>query len=180
MAGSIDHVKLVQRVATLVAVALLAAACTSSSVPESTTTSSTLTPLTVAVTTALTPTTVADTTTTTQPLSTLTPPDYAIVDRAETEAPGDTVVVLLDDESYTSLTDIDLYDIIAEVVDLFPPISVLHIVDNAGAVNTVANPEATADEIALIEDNYFARLDNGFRITYLGPFAASGTAILGS
>lgn len=159
--------------------ALLAAACTSSSAPE-TTTSSSLTPLTVAVT--VTPTSPAEeeTTTTTQPLSTLTPPDYAIVDRAETEAPGDTVVVLLDDESYTSLTDIDLYDIIAEVVDLFPPISVLHIVDDAGAVNTVANPEATADEIAQIEDNYFARLDNGFKITYLGPFAASGTAILGS
>jgi hypothetical protein len=114
------------------------------------------------------------------PLSTLTPPEYAIVDRTETDAPGDTVVVLLDDETYTSLTDIDLYDIIAEVVDLFPPISALHIVDDVSAVNTVANPDATSEELVLIEDNYLARLEDGFKITYLGPFAASGTAILGS
>jgi hypothetical protein len=110
----------------------------------------------------------------------LTPPEYSIVDRAETDAPGDTVVVLLDSESYTSLTDIDLYDIMAEVVDLFPPISELHIVDDAAAANTIANPDATPEEIALIGDNYLVRLENGFKITYLGPFAASGTAILGS
>ena len=163
----------------LVAVALLAAACTSDSAPESTTSSS-LTPLTIAATVTTTSPPVAAATTTTQPLSTLTPPDYAIVDRAETDAPGDTVVVLLDPESYTSLTDIDLYDIIAEVVDLFPPISELHIVDDVGAVNTVANPDSTAEEIVLIGDNYLVRLENGFKITYLGPFAASGTAILGS
>ena len=160
-------------------ITLVAAACTSSSTPESTTSSS-LTPLTVSPTVASTASTVAETTTTTQPLSSLTPPEYAIVDRAETDAPGDTVVVLLDPESYTSLTDIDLYDIIAEVVDLFPPISELHIVDDVGAVNTVANPEASVEDLALIENNYLVRLDNGFKITYLGPFAASGTAILGS
>ena len=170
---------MVQRTGFLVAVALIAAACTSSSAPE-TTTSSSLTPLTTSATTASTVSTVAETTTTTQPLSTLTPPEYAIVDRAETDAPGDTVVVLLDVESYTSLTDIDLYDVIAEVVDLFPPISMLHIVDDVGAVNTVANPEATSEELATIEENYLALLEDGFKITYLGPFAASGTAILGS
>jgi hypothetical protein len=168
-----------QRTGILIAVALIAAACTSDSAPESTTSSS-LTPLTTSATITATSPTVVETTTTTQPLSTLTPPDYAIVDRVETDAPGDTVVVLLDDETYTSLTDIDLYDIIAEVVDLFPPISEMHIVDDVGAVNIVANPDATAEDIALIEDNYLVRLDNGFRITYLGPFAASGTAILGS
>lgn len=170
---------MVQRTGLLVAVALIAAACTSSSAPE-TTTSSSLTPLTTSATSASTESTVAETTTTTQPLSTLTPPEYAIVDRAETDAPGDTVVVLLDVESYTSLTDIDLYDVIAEVVDLFPPISMLHIVDDVGAVNTVANPEATSEELATIEENYLALLEDGFKITYLGPFAASGTAILGS
>ena len=110
----------------------------------------------------------------------LTPPEYSIVDRAETDAPGDTVVVLLDDETYTSLSDLDLYDIIAEVVDLFPPISMMHIVDDVVAVNTVANPDVSDEELALIEDNYFAVLENGFNITYLGPFADSGTAILGS
>jgi hypothetical protein len=139
-----------------------------------------LTPLTTSATVPATPTTVAEPTTTTEPLSTLTPPEYAIVDRTETDAPGDTVVVLLDDETYTSLTDIDLYDIIAEVVDIFPPVSELHIVDDVNAANIIANPDATAEEITLIEDNYLARLEDGFKITYLGPFAASGTAILGS
>lgn len=110
----------------------------------------------------------------------MTPPEYAIVSRVETDDPGDTVVVLLDPESYTSLTDIDLYDIIAEVVDLFPPISALHIVDDVAAVNVVANPESTPEEIVLVGDNYLVRLEDGFKIIYLGPFTASGTAILGS
>jgi hypothetical protein len=163
----------------LVAVALVATACTSGSAPESTTSSS-LTPLTTSATVTLPSPTVIETTTTTQPLSTLTPPAYAIVSRVETDAPGDTVVVLLDAESYTSLTDIDLYDIVAEVVDLFPPISAIHIVDDVAAVNIVANPESTPEEITLIGDNYLVRLEDGFKITYLGPFTASGTAILGS
>ena len=171
--------RLIQRTGILVAAALIAAACTSNSAPESTTSTS-LTPLTTSATETSPSSAGETTTTTTEPLSTLTPPEYAIVDRAETDAPGDTVVVLLDDTSYTSLTDIDLYDIIAEVVDLFPPVSELHIVDDAGAVNTVANPDATVDEIEMIEDNYLARLDDGFKITYLGPFASSGTAVLGS
>jgi hypothetical protein len=164
----------------IVAVALVAAACTSNSAPESTTSSS-LTPLTTSGAVVLpSPTVVETTTTTTVLLSTLTPPEYAIVSRIETDAPGDTVVVLLDAESYTSLTDLDLYDIIAEVVDLFPPISALHIVDDVAAVDIVADPESTTAEIALIGDNYLVRLADGFKITYLGPFTASGTAILGS
>ncbi len=171
--------KLIQRTGILVAVALVAAACTSSSTPESSTSSS-FTPLTTSATVVSPPTTLSGPTTTTLPLSSLTPPEYAIVDRAETDAPGDTVVVLLDDTTYTSLTDIDLYDVIAEVVDQFPPISELHIVDDAGAVNTVANPDATDEEVAMIEDNYLAHLEDGFKITYLGPFASSGTAVLGS
>ncbi len=159
--------------------ALIATACTSSSTPDSTTTPS-LTPLTTAAT-ASPGTTVSDESpTTSQARSTLTPPKYAIVDRIQTDAPGDTVVVLLDTNSYTSLTDLDLYDIIAEVVDQFPPISVMHIVDDEQAVNTVANPDATDEELALVQDNYLARLDDGVKITYLGPFATSGTAILGS
>ena len=163
----------------LLAVALVATACTSNSAPESTTSSS-LTPLTTSATVTLPQSVVVETTTTTQPLSTLTPPEYAIVSRVETDDPGDTVVVLLDPESYTSLTDIDLYDIIAEVVDLFPPISALHIVDDVAAVNVVANPESTPEEIVLVGDNYLVRLEDGFKIIYLGPFTASGTAILGS
>ena len=162
----------------VIAATLVAASCSSSSTSDSTT-SSAITPLTTSAA-LTTETTQVPETTTTRALSTLTPPEYHIVDRAETEEPGDTVVVLLDDETYTSLTDIDLYDIIAEVVDLFPPISTMHIVDDVVAVNTVANADASDEELALIEDNYLAVLENGFNITYLGPFATSGTAILGS
>lgn len=122
----------------------------------------------------------AESSTTTEAASQITPPRYRIVERTTTDAPGDTVVVLLDDESYDSLTDIDIYDIIAEVVELFPPISEIHVVDDAAAANTVANPEATNVEIAAIQANYLARLDNGFTITYLGPFASAGSAVLGS
>ena len=168
----------IQTASIVITATLVVAACSSSSTSDSTTTSA-ITPLTTSAA-LTTETTQVPETTTTRVLSTLTPPEYHIVDRAETEAPGDTVVVLLDDETYTSLTDIDLYDIIAEVVDLFPPISTIHIVDDDAAVNTVANPDATDEDIALIERNYLAVLENGFNITYLGPFADSGTAILGS
>jgi len=90
------------------------------------------------------------------------------------------VVVLLDKTSYDSLTDIDLFDIIVEVVELFPPISEVHVVDDVEAANTVTNPDATEAQLQAIESSYLARLENGFTITFLGPFASSGTAVLGS
>jgi len=161
----------------VVSIVVFVAACTSSPSAETTTTASRVPLTTVAVDTAA-PTT--STTTTTAALQELGPPSYRIVQRIETEDPGDTVVVLLDPTSYNSLTDIDLFDVIAEVVDLFPPISVIHIVDDPEAANVVANPDASNAEIQAIQDNYLARLDNGFKITYLGPFASSGTAVLGS
>jgi hypothetical protein len=120
------------------------------------------------------------TTTTSTAATQITPPRYRIVDRTNTDAPGDTVVVLLDTTSYDSLTDIDLYDIIAEVVELFPPISEIHVVDDASAATTVTNPDATEADMQAIQSNYLARLENGFTITFLGPFASSGSAVLGS
>jgi len=158
---------------------VLVAACTSSSPSAQTTTTSAQVPLTtIAVDSTVPPT--SQSTTTSAPLQELTPPRYRIVERIEGEGPGDTVVVLLDPTSYNSLTDIDLFDIIAEVVELFPPISVIHIVDDPGAANVVANPDASNAEVQAIQANYLARLDNGFKITYLGPFVSSGTAVLGS
>jgi hypothetical protein len=158
-------------------IVVVAAACTSSPAAETSTTAG-QTPLTTLA--------ADDTTTTSQPTTTteasreLTPPRYRIVERIEGESEGDTVVVLLDPTSYDSLTDIDLFDIIAEVVELFPPISVIHVVDDPSAANVVANPDASNAEIQAIQEYYLARLDNGLKITYLGPFAASGTAVLGS
>jgi len=164
----------------VVGIVVVAAACTSGPAAETSTTSG-QTPLTTLAADGTTATTSQSTTTTTQARE-LTPPRYRIVDRIEGdgESKGDTVVVLLDPASYDSLTDIDLFDIIAEVVELFPPISVIHIVDDPGAANAVANPDASNAEIQAIQANYLARLDDGLKITYLGPFASSGTAVLGS
>jgi hypothetical protein len=161
-------------------VALLSVACTSS---ESDTTDSTIsdTPLTTLVTSQGTEAADTSTTTTTEPPKTiLAAPDYRIVDRIEGEGTGDTVIVLLDSDTYDSLTDLDLYDLIAEVVELFPPIAVVHIVDDAAAANVIANAEASEAERNAVKANYLARLDDGVQITYLGPFASSGTAVLGS
>jgi len=88
--------------------------------------------------------------------------------------------VLLDPSSYDTLSDLDLYDLIAEVVELFPPIATLHVVDDAAAANAVAVSDTSTTETPPPSEHYLARLENGFRIVYLGPFAASGTAVLGS
>lgn len=158
---------------------LLAAACTSerdddASAPEST--AATLAPTTTVASTEASTTT----TSTLAPLSTVTPPQYQIVSRAPLDEDGDEVVVLLDPSTYDSLSDIDIFDVIVEVVELFPPITVLHVVDDAAAANVVTDPEASEEAMAILDDHYLARLDEGFTITYLGPFASSGTAILGS
>ncbi len=167
------------RIALLVVAGLILAACTSSATTE-TTTSSSQTPLTTLGADATTTTLPPRSTTSTSPAGQITPPRYQIVERIEGEEGGDTVVVLLDPSSYDSLTDLDLFDIIAEVVELFPPISVIHVIDDPAAANTVVNPDASDAEIETIQGNYLARLDNGVTITFLGPFASSGTAVLGS
>lgn len=159
----------------IVVTVMVLAACTSDSEPATTTTVAPLTTLPPSTTTSS-----PGTTTSLAPINELSAPRYRIVERIPTEGPGDEVVVLLDPESYDSLTDLDIYDLIAEVVELFPPISVVHVVDDPAAANVVANPEASAAERASTTTNYLARLDDGFRVTYLGPFAASGTAVLGS
>jgi hypothetical protein len=110
----------------------------------------------------------------------VTLPSYQIVSRAATDEGGDEVVVLLEPTSYDSLSDIDLFDIIAEVVELFPPVRIMHVVDDPAAARVVVDPDASEEARAILDRHYLARLDEGFRITYLGPFASSGSAILGS
>lgn len=170
----------VRFVVLVTAVAVLGAACTSSAT-DTTTSTATETPITtLAVSQSTEPEPEPETTTTSQPKLNLTAPAYTIVDRIQGESNGDTVIVLLDPESYDSLTDLDLYDLIAEIVELFPPVAVVHVVDDVSAANVIGNPDASEAERQAVTTNYLARLDNGFRITYLGPFASSGTAVLGS
>jgi hypothetical protein len=168
-----------QLILVTVAVAAFSAACTSAD-SDATTSSTADAPVTTLVTTQDTQPDTDTTTTTAAPKSILTPPGYKIVDRIPGEGEGDTVVVLLDPATYDSLTDLDLYDLIAEIVELFPPVAVVHVVDDAQAGNVVGDPDASEADREAIAMNYLARLDNGFKITYLGPFASSGTAVLGS
>ncbi|MCL1601326.1 MAG: hypothetical protein M3112_07300 [Actinomycetia bacterium] len=163
-----------------VAIALVSVACTSDGSEQDASSVDTQAQVTTLVSVAATePQRESTTTTTSVPKTVLSAPEYQIVDRIEGDS-GDTVIVLLDPETYGPLTDLDLYDLIAEVVELFPPIAVVHVVDEAAAANIVANPDASDDERTAVAANYLARLDDGVKIIYLGPFASSGTAVLGS
>ena len=161
----------------MVAGAMVIASCSSSSETTTPTTTTTTT------TTTTVPTT---TTTTTAPPSTTLPqeapafPEYRIAERIVAPETGDTVVLLLDPASYTSLSDLDLYDVIADAVDRFPPILVAHVVDSPEAASAVLLEQPDEDQELLLADHYLARLEDGFRIVYLGPFEDSGTAVLGS
>lgn len=160
----------------LVVVAVVAA-CS----PSATTSSSTSTVASVTTLETAPPTTVAPSTTSSfAPTPSMTPPEYQIIWRNPIEGQGDEIVVLLDVASYSALTDIDVFDLIVDVVERFPPVTIAHIVDAAGAADVVTNPDASEAERSEFADNYLARLEEGFRITYLGPFADSGTAVLGS
>jgi hypothetical protein len=169
------------RTASLVAVALIVASCTTSNEPASTVTTlpleTTTTPPTTSV--ASTPET-SSTTTTFAPAPIPVFPEYRITERIVVPETGDIVVVLLDPSSYTSLSDLDIYDVIADAAERFPPIFEAHVVDapEAAAAVLVADPDAA--QLQALATHYLARLEEGYRIVYVGPFADSGVAVLGS
>lgn len=90
------------------------------------------------------------------------------------------MVLLLDPASYTSLSDLDLYDVIADAVDRFPPIFEAHVVDSQDAASAVLIEEPDEDQQRTLTEHYFVRLEDGFRIVYVGPFEGTDEAILGS
>ena len=107
-------------------------------------------------------------------------PEYRIAERIIVVETGDTVVLLLDPTSYTSLSDLDLYDIIADAVDRFPPIFEAHVVDTLDAVAAVLAEEPDEDQQKTLVEHYFVRLEDGFRIVYVGRFDGTDDAVLGS
>ena len=143
-----------------------AAPVTSIPAPESTTSTSTAAPT-------------STTTTSVDPFGQASLPEYTIVSR-EAGADGDTIVVLLDENSVTSLTDIDLQNVLVDVVERFPPILTAHIVDDATATEAVLVAIPTAAEQELLDRYYLVRLEEGFRIVFTGPFSDTPTTILGS
>ena len=90
------------------------------------------------------------------------------------------MVLLLDPASYTSLSDLDLYEVIADAVDRFPPIFEAHVVDSQDAVLAVLAEEPDEDQQKTLEQHYLVRLEDGFRIAYVGPFNGSEDTVLGS
>lgn len=107
------------------------------------------------------------------------PPSYDVVSRTAGEE-GDTVIVLLDPSSYTSLSDIDLENIVADVYDRFSPVFEAHIVDDPEAAARLVSGGAAAVTASALSDHYLLRLEEGFRIVFLGPYEEYGTASLGS
>jgi len=155
--------------------ALIGTACTFGA--EETTTTEGLAEVT---TTAAPVTTIATTTTTLAALARPTFPDYSIARRINATDGRDTVVVLLDPSSYQILSDVDLYDVVADVVDRFPPIFAAHVVDSPEAADAVLAEEPTEEELQILSEHYLLSLEEGFRLVYHGPFAELGTAVLGS
>ncbi len=161
----------------MAAMAMVIASCSSSSEETTTTAPTTTTTTTIPATTT---TTTAPTTTTTVPQEPPPFPEYQIVERIVVPETGDTVVLLLDPASYTSLSDLDIYEVIADAADRFPPIFLAHVVDSPVAAEAVLLEEPDEGQQRILEVHYLARLEDGFRIVYLGPFEDSGTAVLGS
>lgn len=171
----------------VVSIVLVGAACSGDGSEESSTTVSTTTTAPVTSLGAA-GSTEAPTTSTAPPTSVTTStvagepvefPDYTIFSREAGEN-GDTVVVLLDTESYDSLTDIDLANVLADVVDRFPPVLTAYVVDDEAAADAVLLEEPTEAELELLDRHYLVRLEDGFRMVFAGPFADTPIAILGS
>ncbi len=118
--------------------------------------------------------TVADTT----PADQFAIPDYSIEARRAGDI-GDTVVVLLQPGTYS---DLDLENVVADVVQRFAPIATVHVVDDQEAVALVleAPSDLIGEEAESLDAHYFARLEEGFRIVFQGPFEALPEVILGS
>ena len=163
----------------LVLLAGLLAGCSGDDESDDTTTSTTAAPVTSIATTQGPTTTLVvppggDTTTTT---TTTTPvslggvefPAYTITERIEA-AEGDTLVILIDPDFDDALTDIDIQSLLSEVVDNFAPVNTAFVVDSSEAAAIVLLEQFTQEQIDELSDHYLARLEDGFRIIFEGPF----------
>lgn len=119
------------------------------------------------------------TTTTTTEAPALAFPQYRIVSREAGES-GDTVVVLLDESSYESLSDIDIHGVMTDLVELFSPVFEAHIVETQAAADALFVENPTEEQQTALDNSYVARLEEGFRIVYVGRFSELPADILGS
>lgn len=103
-------------------------------------------------------------------------PAYSIESRTGGTG-GDTVVILLQPGTYS---DLDLETVVVDVVERFAPVATVHVVDDSSAVPLVLAESTTLVERELLAQHYFARLEEGFRLIFQGPFETAGQIILGS
>ncbi len=122
-------------------------------------------------------TTSTTTTTTSQPE--LGFPEYSIISREATDD-GDVVVVLLDRTTYESLSDIDVHNVMSDLVEQFAPVYEAYIVETQAAADALFVETPSESQQNALENGYIARLEEGFRIVYVGPLEDFGAAILGS
>jgi hypothetical protein len=106
-------------------------------------------------------------------------PEYTIVSREATDN-GDRVVILLDPDSYEGLTDIDLQNVLAEVVEEHPPVYEAFVVDTQAAAEAVLLASPDAEQEAELAKHHLVSLEEGFRMRFVGPFVETGVVILGS
>lgn len=100
-------------------------------------------------------------------------PEYRIMSRSE----DDVLVVLIEPGTYS---DIDLQNVVGDAVERFAPVTGLYLVDDEAAVPLVLQEDLTETEAAILEEHYLLRLEEGFRMIFLGPFEDVGEVILGS
>jgi hypothetical protein len=165
-------------------VALVATGCNGDDTSDTTTslaaiTTTSLVPLESSSTTSAPTSTTEPETTTTIGDSAISEPEWAITERVESDD-GATIVILLDPESYERLTDIDIQNVIEDAIDLFPPIYEAHVVDSEEAADIVLSDVIDTPDQAILDEHYLARLEEGFRIVFVGPFAEFGQIILTS
>jgi len=91
---------------------------------------------------------------------------------------GDIVVVLLDTDTYESLSDLDIHNVMSDLVEEHAPVYQAHIVESEAAADALFVDEPTEAEQNALDNHYLARLEEGFRIVYVGPLEDSCIAIL--
>ena len=156
--------------------------------PTSTSISTTAAPITSLATTLAPPvpttvsvslTTIATTTTEANTGAFVDFPEYEIVSRSESPD-GDTLVILIDSDFDDALTDIDLQNLLADVVEMFPPVYEAFVVDSRAAANLVLAEDLDEEAESVLEQHFLVRLEEGFRVVFTGPFEGARTLILGS
>ena len=154
------------------AMLLLVAACSGDDETtdeiETTSTAAPITTLAGSAGTAESAAATTTTSTTTTEAPALSFPEYSIISREASDA-GDVLVVLLDPTSYESLSDIDIHNVMSDLVEQFAPVYTAHIVETQAAADALFVDEPTEAQQTALDHGYIARLEEGFRIVYVGP-----------